>query len=101
MYCNLYLLLILCNDFKQGVQTMNTELIIKAVNAVIEFNSAEFDFSNHKSVMSAAIEVSKHDVCCRIYWGWDGKAYLESYNEYSISDAALQQFIDKLQELSQ
>ena len=80
---------------------MNTELIIKAVNAVIEFNSAGYDFGNPETVVSAAIEVGKHDVFCRAYWDWNGETYNESYGEYCNSDDAIQQFIDKLQELSQ
>ena len=80
---------------------MNTELIIKAVNAVIEFNSAGYDFGNPETVVSAAIEVGKHDVFCRVYWGWNGGEFTESYTEYSESDEVLQQFINKLQELSQ
>lgn len=80
---------------------MNTELIVKAVNAVIEFNQLNTDFEINKTVMSASLEIRKYNFCCSVFWGWNGTEFTESYNEYFISDAALQQFIDKLQELSQ
>ena len=93
--------MLLCNYFKQGVQTMNTELIIKAVNAVIEFNQKNTDFEINKTVMSASLEIRKYNFCCSVFWGWNDTEFTESYIEYSDSDEVLQQFINKLQELSQ
>ena len=75
---------------------MNTELIIKAVNAVIEFNSQDRELP-----VAAQIEVGKYSFFCRAYWDWNGEEFVESYNEYSYSDEVLHKFINKLQELSQ
>ena len=76
---------------------MNTELIIKAVNAVIEFNSQNTD--DYK--MTAQVDVSKFHVACRVWWNWDGSVFDDQYQTYAYADKDLQQFIDKLQELSQ
>ena len=76
---------------------MNTELIIKAVNAVIEFNQASTD--DYK--MTAQIEVGKFDIACRVWWNWDDGEFKSNSHVYAYTDQELQQFIDKLQELSQ
>ena len=80
---------------------MNTELIIKAVNAVMDFNNIDRDYNDQSTIKSARVEISDSDVCCAIYWGWDGSRYKETFNNYATTDEEIEQFIDKLQELSQ
>ena len=75
---------------------MNTELIIKAVNAVIEFNSQDRELP-----VAAQIEVGKFDIACRVWWNWDDGEFKSNSHVYAYTDQELQQFIDKLQELSQ
>ena len=77
---------------------MNTELIIKAVNAVIEFNQKE---TNADYKMTAQIEVGKFNIACRVWWNWDNEIFKSNSHVYAYTDEVLQQFIDKLQELSQ
>lgn len=90
-------MLLLCNDFKQGVQTMNTELIIKAVNTVIEFNQANTD--DYK--MTAQIDIGRYTVACRVWWNWENDEFKDKSHVHVCTDAEIEQFIDKLQELSQ
>ena len=77
---------------------MNTELIIKAVNAVIEFNEEN---SNKEKPMTAQFEVSKFNVACRVWWDWDNEIFKDKSHVYACTDAEIEQFINKLQELSQ
>ena len=71
---------------------MNTELIINAVNAVIEFNNQDIDYC------SAGIQVTKFHIWVYAMQGvnWD---YVFNVSDASENDLNL--FIDKLQELSQ
>ncbi|MEG1232378.1 MAG: hypothetical protein RSE18_00975 [Acinetobacter sp.] len=77
---------------------MNTELIIKAVNAVIEFNQKE---TNAYYKMTAQIDISRYTVACRVWWNWENDEFKDSSHAYSCTDEEIQQFINKLQELSQ
>ena len=76
---------------------MNTELIIKAVNAVIEFNQVNTD--DYK--MTAQIDIGRHRIACRVWWNWDGVEFKDKSQVHVFTDAEIEQFIDKLQELSQ
>ena len=76
---------------------MNTELIIKAVNAVIEFN----DNQSEDYKMTAQIDIGRNRIVCRVWWNWDNEIFKSNSHVYAYTDEVLQQFIDKLQELSQ
>lgn len=71
---------------------MNTELIIKAVNAVIEFNNQGIDYC------SAGIQVNKFHTWVYVMQGFDCD-YVFNVGDASEDDLHL--FINKLQELSQ
>jgi len=77
---------------------MNTELIINAVNAVIEFNQKE---TNADYKMTAQIDISRYTVACRVWWNWQDGDFKDKSHVHVCTDVEIEQFIDKLQELSQ
>ena len=77
---------------------MNTELIIKAVNAVIEFNQKE---TNADYKMTAQIDVGRNRIVCRVWWNWQDGDFKDKSHVHVCTDVEIEQFINKLQELSQ
>ena len=66
---------------------MNKQLIMKAVEAAIDFNEKH---PQH----SAIFHVSKHDMFWSISLNWDGEAYNGVKSAFANSDAGIQEFID-------
>ena len=69
------------------VKKMNKQLIMKAVEAAIEFNEKH---PQH----SATVHVCRYDLFWCVSLNWDGEAYNGVKSAFVSTDAGIQEFID-------
>jgi len=51
--------------------------------------------------MTAQIDIGRNRIVCRVWWNWQDGDFKDKSHVHVCTDAEIEQFIDKLQELSQ